>query len=239
MRKRKTPKTDGLEGLRVLRVLELAEKSLLAGKIGTVARKPLNYFIHESSYVDENVRIGDGTKIWHFTHVLKNSIIGRKCIIGQNVSIGPDVKMGDNCKVQNNVSIYKGVTLENDVFCGPSCVFTNVYNPRALFERKHEFLATLVRKGASIGANATIVCGVTIGKYAVIGAGAVVKSDVPDQAIFVGVPARQIGWACKCGVTLKFKQNKATCGNCANLYELKDEKIVNFKEGKPSTDAIA
>ncbi len=185
------------------------------------------------------MRIGDGTKIWHYTHILTKSSLGKECVIGQNVSIGPDVTIGDNCKVQNNVSIYKGVTLEKDVFCGPSCVFTNVYNPRAFIERKQEFLATLVKKGASIGANATIVCGITIGKYAVIGAGAVVKSDVPDQAIFVGVPARQIGWACKCGVTSKFKQNKATCGNCGNVYELKDEQIVNLKEGKPSTDATA
>ncbi|MCL0105813.1 N-acetyltransferase [Thermodesulfovibrionales bacterium] len=182
--------------------------------------------------MDEDVQIGEGTKIWHFCHILKGSIIGKNCIIGQNVVIGPDVTIGDKCKVQNNVSLYKGVILEDEVFCGPSCVFTNVYNPRAFIERKHEFRNTLVKKGTTIGANATIVCGVTIGKYTMLGAGAVVKSDVPDNAIVAGVPAKQIGWACKCGTTLDFKDNHAICGYCGNEYILKDSKFIVVKEVK-------
>ncbi|HPP16557.1 MAG TPA: DapH/DapD/GlmU-related protein, partial [Dictyoglomaceae bacterium] len=157
------------------------------------------YFVHESSYIDEDVKIGEGTKIWHFSHILKGSKIGRNCVLGQNVMVGPNVKIGNNVKIQNNVSVYEKVEIEDDVFCGPSMVFTNVINPRAFIERKHEFRKTLVKKGATIGANATIVCGVTIGEYALVGAGAVVTKDVPPYALVVGVPARQIGWVCKCG----------------------------------------
>jgi UDP-2-acetamido-3-amino-2,3-dideoxy-glucuronate N-acetyltransferase len=153
-----------------------------------------NVHIHESSYVDEGVSIGDGTRIWHFCHILGEVSIGRDCSIGQNVVIGPRVAVGDNCKIQNNVSLYEGVTLENDVFCGPSCVFTNVINPRSAISRKSEFRPTVVRRGATIGANATIVCGHVVGSYAFIGAGAVVTKDVPDFALMVGVPARRIGW---------------------------------------------
>lgn len=163
----------------------------------------MEYFVHDSSHIDGNTAIGAGTKIWHFSHVLSGAKIGKNCVIGQNVCIERDVTIGDRCKVQNNVSIYKGVILEDEVFCGPSCVFTNVYNPRAFIERKHEFRPTLVKLGATIGANATIVCGATIGRYALIAAGAVVKSDVPDYAIVAGIPARQVGWTCKCGTTLK------------------------------------
>ncbi len=184
-----------------------------------------NYFIHESSYVDEGCDIGEGTQIWCFSHILKNSKIGKGCKIGQNVLIGADVTIGDQCKVQNNVSIYKGVTLEDGVFCGPSCVFTNVYNPRAFIERKHEFMETLVKRGATIGANATIVCGVTIGRYALIGAGAVVKTDVIDCAIVAGVPAKQIGWACKCGTTLELNDERAVCAYCGDKYLLKEDKL--------------
>lgn len=144
--------------------------------------------------------------------------------------IGPDVIIGNGCKIQNNVSIYKGVELEDDVFCGPSCVFTNVYNPRAFIERKNEFRKTLVKKGATIGANATIVCGVTIGKYSFIGAGAVVNKDVPDYALVVGVPAKQIGWVCKCGTRLKFEQNYAICQYCQNEYKLEENKVIPVKE---------
>jgi len=163
------------------------------------------------------------------THIMKNTAVGKNCNIGQNVVAGPDVTIGDRCKIQNNVSIYKGVTLEDEVFCGPSCVFTNVYNPRAFIERKHEYLPTLVKRGSTIGANATIVCGNTVGRYSVIGAGAVVKKDVPDYAIVVGVPAKQIGWACKCGVTLEFKGKTATCV-CGNRYAMKGKSLTAVKE---------
>lgn len=159
-------------------------------------------FIHESSYVDSPVAIGEGTRIWHFCHVLPEVTIGRDCIIGQNVMIGPDVRVGNRCKIQNNVSLYRGIDLEDGVFCGPSAVFTNVDNPRAEIERKSEFRRTLVKRGATIGANATIVCGHTLGAYCFIGAGAVVNSDVPDHALMVGVPARRIGWMSEAGVRL-------------------------------------
>jgi UDP-2-acetamido-3-amino-2,3-dideoxy-glucuronate N-acetyltransferase len=158
--------------------------------------------VHESSFVDEPVRIDEGTTIWHFCHVLANVSIGRNCSIGQNVMIGPRASIGNGCKIQNNVSIYEGVTLEDDVFCGPSCVFTNVLNPRAHISRKAEFKATLVKRGATIGANATIVCGHTIGCYAFIGAGAVVTDDVPNHALMAGVPARRIGWMSAAGERL-------------------------------------
>lgn len=159
-------------------------------------------FIHESSYVDEPVEIGPGTKIWHFSHILGDVKIGRDCSFGQNVVIGPRVTIGDNCKVQNNVSLYEGVTLEDDVFCGPSCVFTNVVNPRSAVSRKSEFRATVVGRGASIGANATIVCGHAVGAYAFIAAGAVVTKDVPEFALMAGVPARRIGWMSRAGERL-------------------------------------
>jgi UDP-2-acetamido-3-amino-2,3-dideoxy-glucuronate N-acetyltransferase len=153
-----------------------------------------NVRIHESSYVDEPVQIGEGTRIWHFCHILGEVTIGRNCSIGQNVMIGPRVTVGNNCKIQNNVSLYEGVTLEDEVFCGPSCVFTNVLNPRSAVSRKTEFRPTMVKRGATIGANATVVCGHTIGSYAFIGAGAVVTADVPDFALMAGIPARRIGW---------------------------------------------
>lgn len=191
-----------------------------------------NYFVHESSYIDDDVEIGEGTKIWHFSHILTGAKIGKNCIIGQNVCVERGVTIGNSCKLQNNVSVYKGVILEDEVFCGPSCVFTNVYNPRAFIERKQEFRLTLVKKGATIGANATIVCGATIGKYAFIAAGAVVKSDIPDYAIVVGVPARQAGWACKCGTTLRFasEELKDTCTYCGNSYSIKNGTLKVISE---------
>jgi UDP-2-acetamido-3-amino-2,3-dideoxy-glucuronate N-acetyltransferase len=167
----------------------------------TATRHP-DAMIHESAWIDEPAEIGAGTRIWHFCHVLAGSRIGRKCTLGQNVMIGPDVTIGDHCKVQNNVSIYPGVTLEDGVFCGPSCVFTNVVNPRAEIEKKNEFRPTLVKQGATIGANATIVCGATLGAWCLIGAGAVVVRDVPDFALMAGVPARRIGWVSHAGETL-------------------------------------
>jgi UDP-2-acetamido-3-amino-2,3-dideoxy-glucuronate N-acetyltransferase len=162
-----------------------------------------NYFVHESSYVDEDVQIGEGTKIWHFCHIQKGVKIGINCSFGQNVNIANNVEVGNGVKVQNNVSIYEGVKLEDYVFCGPSCVFTNILTPRSKYPRKGEYSKTLVKYGASIGANATIVCGITIGKWALIGSGAVVTKDVKDHALVVGVPAKQIGWVCECGEILK------------------------------------
>lgn len=227
IRQRRKPMTDAREGLKVLKILESAESSLAGLNMNNChMAKHKDVYIHESSFVDEAVKIGEGSKIWHFSHILKNSKIGKNCIIGQNVSIGPDVVIGNGCKIQNNVSIYKGVTLEDEVFCGPSCVFTNVYNPRAFLERKDKFQHTLVKRGTAIGANATIVCGVAIGSYAFIGAGAVVKKDVPDYAVVVGVPARQIGWACKCGTTLKKnKSGGLICMDCGGKYALSGKKL--------------
>ena len=177
-----------------------------------------DYFVHESSYVDPGAQIGAGTKVWHFCHVMPGAIIGERCNLGQNVVVMPGSRLGNNVKVQNNVSIYEGVTLEDDVFCGPSCVFTNVNNPRSHVSRRHEFTATLVRRGTSIGANATIVCGVTLGEYAFIGAGAVVTSDVPSYALMVGVPARRVGWMCQCGTRLQLREGAARCSACGTSY---------------------
>jgi UDP-2-acetamido-3-amino-2,3-dideoxy-glucuronate N-acetyltransferase len=194
------PRTDAQEGLGVLRVLDAASRSLASGRATEVAvAPPLRYFAHESAFVDEDCKIGAGTKIWYFSHVMRGSSVGRNCIIGQGVMIGPGVTVGDRCKIQNNVSLYTGVVLEDGVFCGPSCVFTNVINPRAEIERKDEFRPTLVGKGATIGANATIVCGHRIGPYCMIGAGAVVTRDVPAHALMIGCPARQIGWVSRAG----------------------------------------
>jgi UDP-2-acetamido-3-amino-2,3-dideoxy-glucuronate N-acetyltransferase len=160
-------------------------------------------FIHESSYVDDGAHVGNGTRIWHFCHVMPGAVIGERCNLGQNVVVMPGTRLGNNVKVQNNVSIYEGVELEDDVFCGPSMVFTNVLNPRSHVSRKDDYRRTLVRRGATIGANATIVCGVTLGEYAFVGAGAVVTRDVPPHAVVTGVPARQTGWACQCGEVLR------------------------------------
>ena len=192
-------------------------------------------FIHESSYVDDGATIGEDTKIWHFCHVLAGAVIGDRCNLGQNVVVMSGTKLGNNVKVQNNVSIYEGVELEDDVFCGPSMVFTNVINPRSHVSRKHEYRRTLVQRGASIGANATVVCGVTLGAYCLVGAGAVVSRDVKPYALVVGVPARQIGWVCQCGERLNVDGRLAgsrepraagdgslgvECAACGSLYFL-------------------
>lgn len=187
-------------------------------------------FIHESAYVDDPVKIGRGTKIWHFVHILANTEIGERCSIGQNVMIGPDVKVGSNCKIQNNVSLYNGVELEDGVFCGPSCVFTNVNNPRAEIERKDEFARTLVRRGATIGANATIVCGSTLGAWCFIAAGAVVTRDVPEYALMAGVPARRIGWVSRMGRRLSSNPHGAdlVCPDDGSRYrETPDGRLEN------------
>lgn len=180
----------------------------------------MNYFIHPSSTIDGDVRIGDGTKIWYFCHILEHATIGKNCIIGQNCMVGSRVRIGDGVKVQNNVSIYEGVELEDDVFCGPSMVFTNVINPRAFIERKHEFKKTLVKRGATLGANSTIICGITVGRYALVGAGAVVAGNVPDYALMLGVPAKRRGWVCRCGVTLQgvIAGATAVCAACGMRY---------------------
>jgi len=240
----KSPFTDGREGLAVLGVLKAAQQSLdqnakkipfdtrIDGKRKKTRTDSRDFFRHPSSLIDENVVIGQGCKVWHFSHVMKGSIIGRDCNIGQNVVIGPEVSIGDGCKIQNNVSIYKGVTLEDGVFCGPSMVFTNVFNPRAEINKMNQVRPTLVKKGATIGANATIVCGNTIGRYAFIGAGAVVTRDVPDHALVVGNPARLIGWVCRCGERLK---KDLTCDGCGRAYQEKwrdNESICILKQSE-------
>jgi len=177
-----------------------------------------DYFVHESSFVDAGAVIGHDTKIWHFSHVMAGAVIGERCNLGQNVVVMPGTRLGDNVKVQNNVSIYEGVVLEDDVFCGPSCVFTNVTNPRSHVSRKAEYRETRVKRGSTIGANATIVCGVTLGEYAFIGAGAVVTGDVPAYALMVGVPARHAGWMCQCGERLHLDGTEANCARCGAGY---------------------
>jgi len=200
-------------------------RTVYAGATGLVGIRPQkvmkeqDYFVHESSYVDQPCSIGAGTKIWHFSHVMKNSSIGDRCNIGQNVVISPDVVIGNNVKIQNNVSVYTGCILEDDVFCGPSMVFTNVINPRSHVVRRDEYKTTLVRRGASLGANCTVVCGTTIGRYAFVGAGSVVTRDIPDYALVYGNPARLRGWMCACGIALEFEaENQARCKACGAEY---------------------
>ena len=183
------------------------------------------YFVHESSYVDEGCSIGKGTKIWHFSHIMRGCSIGENCNIGQSVVISPDVVLGDGVKIQNNVSVYTGVVCEDGVFLGPSCVFTNVINPRAFIERKSEYRKTTVKKGASIGANATIVCGHDVGRYAFVGAGAVVTRDVPDYAMVYGSPAKIRGYVCRCGEKLAFEGGKAVCKACGIHYMKENEQV--------------
>jgi UDP-2-acetamido-3-amino-2,3-dideoxy-glucuronate N-acetyltransferase len=189
-----------------------------------------DYFVHESSYVDDGAEIGAGTKIWHFCHIMPRAKIGERCNIGQNVLVSSEVTLGSNVKIQNNVSLYTGVIIEDDVFLGPSMVFTNVVNPRSHVSRKDEYKATLVRRGASIGANATIICGITLGKYCFVGAGAVVTKDVPDYALVYGSPARVRGWMCQCGEQLKFDHDRAVCGSCGDSYG-KQNQLVSAERG--------
>ena len=214
------PRTDGENGLRVLQILHAAGKSIREHGQPVASEKSVEprFFIHSSAVVDDPCDVGDGTKIWHFSHVMAESRIGRKCILGQNVHVASGVSIGDNVKIQNNVSLYTGVELEDDVFCGPSMVFTNVITPRSHVDRKSEYQRTLVKRGATLGANCTIVCGVTVGQYAFVGAGAVVTHDVPDHALVVGVPARQIGWVCRCGVRLDVSASVGLCPECGNTY---------------------
>ena len=191
------------------------------------------YFIHESSYVDDPCEIGDGTKIWHFCHIMAGSVVGRNCNFGQNVVISPQVRIGNNVKIQNNVSVYTGVELEDDVFCGPSMVFTNVINPRSHVSRRDQYQRTVVKQGASIGANATVVCGHTIGRYAFIGAGAVVTRDVPDFALVTGNPGRVSGWMCGCGIKLALSARpengtQVDCRECGKTYLYENGLVINL-----------
>lgn len=193
----------------------------------------MNYFAHPTAVIDEDCQIGEGTKIWHFSHIMSNCIIGEQCNLGQNVVVSPGVVLGRNVKVQNNVSIYTGVKCEDDVFLGPSMVFTNVINPRSAIVRKNEYKETLVRKGASIGANATVICGHTIGEYALIGAGAVVTKDVKDYALIIGNPGRQVGWVSEYGHKLEFNEKSlATCPETQQQYQLKDNLVTKVGNGK-------
>ena len=186
----------------------------------------MNYKAHATAIIDEGAEIGEGTHIWHWAHISGQAKIGKDCRFGQNVYVGNKVTIGNNVKVQNNVSVYDNVILEDDVFCGPSMVFTNVYNPRSSISRKEEYRNTIVKQGATLGANCTIVCGVTIGQYAFIGAGAVVNRDVPDCALMVGVPARQVGWMSRFGEQLRFEDNVALCPNTQEKYYLKNEQLI-------------
>jgi predicted dehydrogenase/acetyltransferase-like isoleucine patch superfamily enzyme len=228
--------TDGREGLNVLKILRAAQSSLddhsckvdlreltagqsqgIAKTSPEIAAQRNHFFAHDTAIMDDGCEIGEGTKIWHFSHVMKGSVVGKNCNIGQNVVIGPDAAIGNGCKIQNNVSIYKGVTLEDGVFCGPSMVFTNIYNPRAEIRKMDQVRPTIVKKGATIGANSTIVCGTTLGRYAFIGAGAVVNRNVPDYGLMVGNPAKQIGWACECGERLT---DELECLVCESRYQM-------------------
>ena len=191
----------------------------------------LNYTVHSSAIIDEGAQIGAGSRVWHFVHICGGAVIGTGCSFGQNVFVGNKVIIGDNCKIQNNVSVYDNVTLEEGVFCGPSMVFTNVYNPRSLIERKNEYRDTLVKKGATLGANCTIVCGSTVGRYAFIGAGAVVNKDVPDYALMVGVPAKQIGWMSEYGEQLDLPlsgEASTTCSHSGATYQLIDQQLTKL-----------
>lgn len=224
--RREPPLTDGASGVRVLRVLEAAQRSLEGG--GTVpvtkASPKGGAFVHPTAVVDEGATLAPGAKVWHFAHVMPGAAVGEGSILGQNVFVGKGVRIGARVKVQNNVSVYEGVTLEDEVFCGPSMVFTNVINPRSAVERKDEFRPTLVKRGATLGANSTVLCGHTIGAHAMVGAGAVVTKDVPDFAIATGVPARVTGWACACGNTLRFDGALAACA-CGRRFERRGEHV--------------
>jgi predicted dehydrogenase/acetyltransferase-like isoleucine patch superfamily enzyme len=238
------PRTGGEEGLRVLRVLAAAQFSMAdpltrpatpqpsTGQVGDGpgSKVSADVQVHPTATIDPGVQIGAGSRIWHYSHILSGSILGRDCTVGQNVMIGPDVRVGDGCRIQNNVSLYAGVRLEQDVFCGPSAVFTNVRTPRAGYDRRGEFAPTIVRRGATIGANATIVCGNTLGANCTVGAGAVVTRDIPDHALVVGNPARQIGWVSHAGERLG---DDLVCPRTADRYALEDDRLVRVSEGVP------
>ncbi|MFC2007697.1 Gfo/Idh/MocA family oxidoreductase [Chloroflexota bacterium] len=215
---REKPRTDGRSALKVLRILDACQRSL-QGHGTDINLNGESYYVHTTSLVEEPAHIGDGTKIWHFSHLMPNISVGKNCTIGQNVFIGREVKIGNNVKIENNVSVFEGVTLEDDVFCGPSCVFTNVKMPRSQISQKGKYVPTTVKRGATIGANATIVCGRTVGSYSFVGAGAVVTRDIPDYAVVYGNPARVRSWVCECGTKLNIGQNgKTECSSCERTY---------------------
>jgi UDP-2-acetamido-3-amino-2,3-dideoxy-glucuronate N-acetyltransferase len=228
----KQPVADSKNGIKVLEILEEAQRKLedsgSSSKQKVVSSEGKKYFVHSTAEVDEGCEIGEGTKIWHYSHVQKGSVIGKNCSLGQNVNVGNNVRIGNNVKIQNNVSVYEGVELENYVFCGPSMVFTNVLNPRCEYPQRgsEHYAKTLVKYGSSIGANATIVCGNTVGRFAFIGAGAVVTKDVPDYALIVGNPGRIVGWMCRCGTKLKFNGEISECVKCGRVYRKKSESSI-------------
>ncbi len=233
---RQRPRTDGRNGVEVLRVLEACQQSLERGggpvRLAATPPEPApRYYAHPTATIDPGCEIGEGTKIWHYSHVMPGARIGRGCNFGQNVLVARDVVIGNNVKIQNNVSVYEGVVLEDDVFCGPSMVFTNVINPRSHVSRKHEYQQTLVRRGATLGANATLICGHTVGRFAFIGAGAVVTKDVPDYALMLGAPARIAGWMCECGVRVKVAGGEGACPDCQRRYSITGERVELLAEG--------
>jgi len=232
MHTRETPLSGGVSALRVLQVLEAAQRSLdkggepVRGLPDGAGSPPSSYTAHATATIDEGTDIGAGTHVWHYSHIMSGASLGTGCNVGQNVFIGPKARIGNGVKIQNNVSVYDGVTLQDDVFCGPSMVFTNVLNPRSAVEKKDQFRRTLIKRGATLGANCTIVCGNTVGRYALVGAGAVVTGNVPDHAIVWGVPARQSGWACVCGETLVVEEKLASCEACNRDYRLLEDETL-------------
>lgn len=241
IRKGSQPRTDGESALRVLEVLDACGRSLgQAGAPVPVIPNAPRYFAHPTAVIDQPCEIGEGTKIWHFSHIMAGAKVGCDCNLGQNVVVSPHVHIGNNVKIQNNVSVYTGVELEDDVFCGPSMVFTNVTNPRSHINRKNEYRRTLVRRGATLGANSTILCGTTIGRYAFIAAGAAVTRDVPDYALIMGVPGKQVGWMCACGVRLAQNGATSNCPKCGNTYSfsLEDHCLKPEEQSVPTQQAV-
>jgi UDP-2-acetamido-3-amino-2,3-dideoxy-glucuronate N-acetyltransferase len=240
IRENRTPRTDAAGALQVLEVLNACESSLRNGgsPVDLNVTQP-DFFAHPTAVIDHGCQIGSKAKIWHFSHVMDGAIVGQNCNLGQNVVISPGVKIGNNVKIQNNVSVYTGVELEDDVFCGPSMVFTNVINPRSHIVRKHEYRRTLVKRGASIGANATIVCGVTLGQYCFVAAGSVVTRDVPDYALVIGVPAEQVGWMCSCGTRLPAFRQDASCPNCRQRYSIENGECHASKSARENRNPKA